>query len=281
MAREYIIYCDESDDKGKFYSNFYGGALLHANERKQIEQVLTEAKGDRKGSEFKWTHIGPHNEALYIAFVDAFFGLIKDEWLKVRIMFTQNINQTKGLVEYSVDSEFFILYYHFLKLAFGLRYCNLDRAEDVNVTVFLDDVPDSDEKFDNFKDYLSSLSTYPVFHRNRISIRKENIADVDSKEHVILQAIDVVLGAIQFRLNDKHKVMPEGKRRRGKRTRAKERVYKHINKRLQELRPGFNVGNSTGHDTGVEDRWLHKYRHWCFVPTDSVRDLARGKQKEK
>jgi hypothetical protein len=281
MAREYIIYCDESDDKGRFYSNFYGGALLLAGDRERIEKALINAKGDRKDSEFKWTNIGPHNEALYIAFVDAFLDLVADASIKVRIMFTQNINQTKGLVEYSVDSEFFILYYHFVKLAFGLRYCNQDRAEDVNITVYLDDVPDSNEEFDNFKDYLSSLSTFPVFHRNRISIRKDSIADVDSKKHVILQAVDVVLGAIQFRLNDKHKIMPEGKRRRGKRTLAKQRVYKHINKRLRTIRPGFNVGGSTGHDTGEEDRWLHKYRHWCFVPTDSVRDLARGKQKKK
>lgn len=281
MAREYIIYCDESDDKGEFYSNFYGGALLLANDREAIENVLTEAKGPlARDSEFKWTYIGPHNEQLYIAFMEAFFGLIADSYLKVRIMFTQNINQTKGLVEYSVDSEFFILYYHFLKLAFGLRYCNLDRAEDVNVTVYLDDVPDSDEKFENFKDYLSSLSAFPVFHRNRIVIRKESISDVNSEDHVILQAIDVVLGAMQFRLNEKHKAVPEGKKRRCKRTRAKERVYKHINKLLRRLRPGFNVGGSTGHDTGEEDRWLHPYRHWCFVPTDSVRDLARGKKKK-
>jgi hypothetical protein len=246
-----------------------------------LKNALTEAKGAQKDSEFKWTKIGPHNEALYIAFMDALFDLVADSSIKVRIMFTQNINQKKGLVEYSVDSEYFILYYHFIKLAFGLRYCNQDRGENVNVTVYLDDVPDSHEKFDNFKDYLSSLSTFPVFFRNRILILKENIADVNSEDHVILQAIDVVLGAIQFRLNEKHKVIPEGEKRRGKRTRAKERVYKHINKRLREIRPGFNVGGSTGHDTGEQDRWLHKYRHWCFVPTDSVRDLARGKKKKK
>lgn len=282
MASEFIIYCDESDDKGRFYSNFYGGALLLANERELIERVLTEAKGEHaKNSEFKWSYIGPHNEHLYVAFVEAIFKLIADGSLKLRIMFTQNINQTKGLVEYTVDDEFFVLYYHFVKLAFGLRYCNEDRTNEINITVYLDDVPDTKEKFDNFKDYLSSLSAFPVFHRNYITIRKENIVDVNSKSHVILQAVDVVLGAMQFRLNDKHKAIPEGKKRRGKRTRAKERVYKRINQLIQEIRPGFNIGMSTGHDTGPEDRWLHRYRHWCFVPTDSVRDLARGKKPTK
>jgi hypothetical protein len=63
MTTEYIIYCDESDDKGRFYSNFYGGALLLANERELIERALTEAKGEHaKYSEFKWTYISEHNE---------------------------------------------------------------------------------------------------------------------------------------------------------------------------------------------------------------------------
>jgi hypothetical protein len=281
MARQYIIYCDESDDKGRYYSNFYGGALLLANDRQMIERALTESKGQHaQNSEFKWTHIGPNNEDRYIAFVEAIFKLLSDGVLKLRIMFTQNINQTKGLVEYSVDSEYFVLYYHFVKLAFGLRYCNIERAEDVHLAVYLDDVPDSREKFDNFKDYLSSLSTFPVFYRNRINISRDDIVDVNSEKHVILQAVDVVLGAMQFRLNNKHKAVPDGQRRRGKRTRAKERVYKRINQLIREQRPHFNIGMSTGHDTGPEDRWLHAYRHWCFVPTDSVRDLARGKKKK-
>jgi hypothetical protein len=84
---------------------------------------------------------------------------------------------------------------------------------------------------------------------------------------------------MQFRLNDKHKAREPGQRWRGKRTRAKERVYKRINQLICELRPRFNIGISTGHDNGPQDRWNHPYRHWCFVPTGSVRDLARGKKK--
>jgi Protein of unknown function (DUF3800) len=280
-AFELIIYCDESDDKGEFYSNFYGGALLSAKDRELIDQKLQDAKGARYAkSELKWTYINPRNEEVYVRFVEALFQLIADGKLKLRIMFTQNINQTRGLVEYSVDREFFILYYHFVKLAFGLRYCNPERKLPVNVSIYLDDVPDTKEKFGNFQAYLSSLSTFPVFYGNRIIIDKQNIVDVDSKKHIILQAVDVVLGAMQFRLNDKHKAKEPGQRRRGKRTRSKERVYKRINQLICKIRPRFNIGISTGHDTGPEDRWHHPYRHWCFVPNDSVRDLARGKKKE-
>ncbi|MEI9929152.1 MAG: hypothetical protein WDM89_00935 [Rhizomicrobium sp.] len=37
----YLIYCDESDDKGSFYSNFYGGALLKLSDQAAIEARLS------------------------------------------------------------------------------------------------------------------------------------------------------------------------------------------------------------------------------------------------
>lgn len=148
----------------------------------------------------------------------------------------------------------------------------------MSLSIYLDDVPDTREKLDSFKDYLSSLSAYPIFSRARISIPKEEIADVDSAKHVILQAVDVVLGSMQFRLNDLHKAKPEGAKRRGKRTRATERVYKHVLARIRAIYPNFNIGVSTGQADGPSSKWLHPYRHWCFVPADSVQDLNRGKR---
>jgi|SRR5579871_87945 len=279
-TRRYIIYCDESDDKGRFYSNFYGGALLSANDRPQIEAELEEAKGDSQASEFKWTEIGPGNEHRYIRFVECLFKFIYAGKIKFRIMFTQNINQTKGVIEYEHDDEqFFILYYHFLKWAFGLQYCHPGSDDSICISVYLDDVPDSLEKFNNFKDYLSSLSNFPVFFDNRIVFPKSEIVDVDSQRHVILQGVDVILGAIQFRLNNKHLVKQPGKRGwRGKRTRAKHRVYKRVNQLIQKTRRNFNIGVSTGDDEGPHNRWSDAYRHWCFVPTGSVKDLSRGKK---
>jgi hypothetical protein len=53
---EYIIYCDESEDKGRFYSNFYGGALIRASDREAIELALRAAKDGITG-EAKWTKI--------------------------------------------------------------------------------------------------------------------------------------------------------------------------------------------------------------------------------
>jgi hypothetical protein len=193
------------------------------------------------------------------------------------MMFTQNINQTKGYVDHDEENRFFILYYHFLKHAFGLQYCN-GTLEEVSIAVLLDDVPHTEEKFDNFKNYLSGLSSYPLFFNARVVIPKPDIASVNSKKHVILQAVDVVLGSMQFRLNEKHAEKPEGQRFRAKRTRSKERVYKEINRLIQEIRPRFNIGISTG-ESEREDRWRHRYAHWVFKPSGSVQDLSRGKKR--
>lgn len=275
----YLIYCDESDDKGQYCSNFYGGALLKLSDQALVESRLTAAKGlGCSAKEFKWTKVCPYMEAEYIAFVREIFTLVREGLLKIRIMFTQNINQARGQ-NYDEENQFFILYYHFLKHAFGLRYCNTAFPEQAFVHVALDQVPSTKEKFANFKNYLSSLSDYPVLFDARVCIPKASIYPVNSQQHVILQAVDVVLGAMQFRLNNKHKEKPAGARLRAKRTRSKERVYNEIRRLIQDIYPNFNIGTSTGEIERTE-RWTHPYAHWLFVPQGSVKDLTRGKRKQ-
>ncbi len=84
--------------------------------------------------------------------------------------------------------------------------------------------------------------------------------------------LDVVLGSMCFRLNDKHKEIPPGKKRRGKRTIAKEKLYKHINGKIRKIRTGFNAGVNTG-IIKEEDRWSHPYRHWNFKPKEHEIDI--------
>lgn len=279
--RQYIIYCDESAEKGRYFSHFYGGALISASHREHIEYVLNRKKRRLNlKKELKWTYITENYESKYICFIDRFFDLIEENLIKIRIMFTQNIYNPQGLEEYKIDNQYFLLYYQLIKHAFGLRYCNPEAFDDIYVTLYLDDVPDSESKFSDFKDYMHALCYYPVFKRNNIMIPKSEITDVDSENHVILQGLDIVLGAIQFRLNDMHTVVPKGKKRRGKRTRAKERVYKHINKRIRAIYPNFNIGVSTGIGNGEADRWFHPYRHWRFIPSDHKVDLSRGKHRK-
>lgn len=280
MARRLIIYCDESDAKGTYFSHFYGGAAVDANKRERIEKSLrgTYANLNMQG-EVKWTKIGSGHEQRYIAMMDAFFDFIKAREIKVRIMFLQNMFSARDLEDYHVDNQYFILYYHFIKHAFGLQFCNVNEDDvDTYIQLLFDELPDKKERCDEFKDYIASLNLYPHFRRSRVKIELSDIGEIDGKDHMIAQCLDVVLGSMQFRLNDKHKEKPPGARRRGKRTISKEKVYKHINKRIRELYPNFNIGMSTGQPE-LASRWKHEYRHWRFMPTNALVDPTRKKPK--
>lgn len=84
---------------------------------------------------------------------------------------------------------------------------------------------------------------------------------------------------MQFRLNDLHKAIPEGKKRRGNRTIAKEKVYKYINNRIQIFYPNFNIGITTSLHNNPMNHWMHQYRHWLFEPRKKkVIALNKGKK---
>lgn len=44
MKKQYLIYADESHRKGKFFSNFYGGALVDYAELEKISNKLKSKK---------------------------------------------------------------------------------------------------------------------------------------------------------------------------------------------------------------------------------------------
>jgi hypothetical protein len=271
MAKiDYIIYSDESLSKGKFYSNFYGGALIRSGDREAIEQRLVSKKKELNlEGELKWTKVTENYLNKYMQFIDAYFEFIKTNRIKIRIMFTHNINIPPNYNLNRQNNKYFLLYYQFIKHAFGLIYCNPNSIDTVNIQLLLDDVPDTKEKFNFFKDYIVDLSSTGTFKKYNINISKDNIADVDSKKHTIMQGLDIILGSIQFKLNALDKEKPIGARTRGKRTIAKEKLYKHINAKLREIRPNFNIGITTGFDNNEKNYWEHRYRHWIFKPNGS------------
>lgn len=278
MGRRYIIFCDESDDKGRFYSNFYGGVLIEASKQQAIEAELQACKDGLnifKG-EMKWERITAPYADKYIEFVNRVFDIIERGDMKVRIMFTQNRNQPI-LEDYQIGNDYFMLYYQFIKHAFGLQHA-VPNGDTASAAVLLDDVPHNAEKLHQFKSYLSSLSTFPKWARAGFSIAYEDIADVNSKDHNILQALDVILGGMQSRLNEKHTKPQPPLKRRGKRTKAKAKVYKAIKDRVWAIYPNFNVGVSTATAEGLHMRFEHPYRHWLFVPSNAEVDPDRTKK---
>jgi hypothetical protein len=283
MARELIIYCDESDISGKHFSNFYGGALVESIHQAEVIDRLTAKKAELNlGAEVKWQKISANYADKYISFLDEVFALLAEDKLKMRIMFTQNYFGVARLTAEQRENSFFRLYYQFVKHSFGLRYAAHPERE-TKVRIYFDKLPDTHEKCAAFKGYVLGLNRSSRFRDYRIVIKEDQIAEVDSKLHVIMQSLDVVMGAIQFRLNDKHLEKPEGAKIRGNRTRAKEKVYKAVNRRIRNLYDGaaFNIGISTSLHGDPQSVWTDPYRHWLFMPADLEIRPQFGKRKLK
>lgn len=281
MSRELILYCDESDQEGQYFSDFYGGCLVESINLKEVVEALEQCKREQNlFAEIKWSKVTANYLEKYKALTNLFFDFIQQDKIKVRIMFTKNTHVATGLTGYHDEYRFFILYYQFVKHAFGLKYAN-DGLLDLRVRIYFDRLPDKHDKNSLFKKHIHSLSNTSAFKRAKVVIPEDQMAEINSHEHVLLQCLDVVLGAMQFRLNDKHLDKPEGQRCRGKRTIAKESLYKMINRRIQNLYPfQFNVGISTGKRNGFASLWQDAYRHWLFMPSEREYDETKEKPKK-
>lgn len=279
--KEYIIFCDESDKKGEFYSNFYGGVLVGLSQYDRVKARLERTR-DELGfrSELKWQKVTDHYLDQYMEFMRAFFDEIRAGNLKARVMFRQNTHTRRFEDAEQKALEYFMLYYQFIKHGFGLS--QMEHAHPaIHLRLYFDQFPDTSERAAQFKGYLNALQSIKTFANAKIKIREGDITEIKSHEHILLQGIDIVLGAMVFRLNDKHKAIPAGKHRRGKRTIAKEKLYKFILSEIKTVYPNFNIGISTGMKEGLHSLWLDPYRHWKFIPKEHVYDESMSKRAKK
>lgn len=210
--------------------------------------------------------------------IDFFFKFVNSNKVKIRIMFRQNANVPQNLSRDHEEKEYFLLYYQFIKHAFGIDYCNPNDNDQVVLKMYFDKLPDTKKKNKEFKGYIYSLNDF--FCINNVHIYNEDIAEVDSKNHVILQCMDIILGAMNFKLNDMDKEKMPGSNRRGKRTIAKEKLYKNILKNIKENYKNFNIGVSTSTRGDYTNNWKDPYRHWCFKSKNSVFDSSLTKNKK-
>lgn len=268
---EYILYCDESVKRGDIYSNFYGGSLVKSIHLEEVVNKLNEYR-EKNGikAEMKWTKVTSQYLEKYIGLMDIFFDLLLENKIKTRIMFQKNSISDPVIRNFSKEEHelsYFKLYYQFIKHAFGLQYSN-DSNQNIYLRLFFDRFPDKKEMVENFKTYIYNLQYSQDFYEANLHIRYDDIVEANSHEHIILQCTDIITGAMYFRLNKLHLKKDSQSNRRGKRTIAKEKLYKHIRKRICETRPNFNIGTSTGMDNDSSNKWKHPYRHWCFVPSE-------------
>jgi len=281
--KEYIIFCDESEKSGKYYSNFYGGLIVGAAHYEKIAERLNEEKIKLNFyGEVKWDKVSERYLPKYVAFIHKFFREVRRGRLRLRIMYRQNAYDPCGLTDHHINNQYFLLYYQFIKHAFGLPHLT-PRDGGTKIRLYFDQFPDTSEKAEQFKGYLLGLNMNKKFNEAKIVLSRENIAEVRSHDHVLLQGLDIVLGSMSFRLNDKHKQKPEGQRLRGKKTRAKEALYKVILAEIRKIHPNFNIGITTSMKGDMREKWASPYLHWNFRPKEfaykSEATKGRGKKR--
>ena len=257
---------------------FMVGALINLSNINSIEKKLNAKKNELNlNGEIKFTKVTDNYLNKYIQMVELFFDFIKSGDIKVRIMFAQNAFVSQGLSKEHTDNAYSILYYYFLKDAFGIKYCNNTPFETkINISYYLDDLPCSKDQKNALKSSLMK-SNYELRQDN---IEIKEIVEIDSKKHVIQQCMDIILGSINFKLNDCDKIKDELTGKRSKRTIAKEKIYKVISKNIREVRKGFNIGITTSTDEDITNYWKHPYRHWNFISKYSHFDKSLTKKNK-
>jgi hypothetical protein len=275
--KEYVLFCDESDRRGRFYSNFYGGVRVPASQLRTVELAL-QAEKQRLGltSEIKWEKVGPGIVERYERFVAVFFEQIRADRAFMRIMFTHNVHVPAGLTHEQSSESYYLLYCQFLKHGFGLAHLPAHAAPP-RLRIYLDEIGDTREQVAKFKGFVRGLpDTKTIRAAGGLILEDSAITEVRSHDHVIMQALDVVLGSITFRLNNKHREKLPDSNQRGKRTVAKERLYKFILGEIKRVtgKPAFNIGISTGLSLTPGARWSDRYLHWCFTPRNHTIDRS-------
>lgn len=270
------IWLDESDKKGQYFSNFYGGMLMDSKYYDdtvcRLEHLVSELGINE---EIKWQKVNAYTFEKYKSIIDFTFDLLYAGKAKIRIFFRNNQFKAANLNNSHIENEFTILYYEFIKHAFGLKYCDIPESERF-VRLYIDDIPARGSQVGEFKQYILGLNNDKDFKANKVAIRANDIIEVDSSKHLPLQLLDLILGAMCFRLNNKHKVKQADTNKRGKRTILKEKLYKYILSKIRVIKPNFNIGESTGFEF-YKDKWDSPYRHWSFKPHGFIRDYSQSK----
>lgn len=263
---EYWIFCDESIQSGPKFSHFFGGAIVPASRHADVENQLRALKA-KIGflHELKWQRVSEQWLGGYEAMMTGFFDLLRRGKVRMRVMFSDNRVIPDGLSRAERDAGYFKLYYQFIKHAFGLQYIPAGERG-TRLRLHFDQFPHTREKVQQFKGFLGALPEAAGLREVGLLLSPDHITELDSKEHVLLQCVDLVLGAMAFRLNDMHLVKAEGQRTRGKRTLAKDRLYRHILGEIRTLKPALNPKISTAAEPWPEGKWSMPYRHWSFEP---------------
>ena len=257
--REYILYADESVEKGTHFSNFYGGLMVSSRDRDAVVSLL-EAEKVRLNlhGEVKWQKVTLNYLDKYRDLTSLLFELVRDDKLRLRILFTDNSNFPASLAHQKFTQRYLRLYLFLIEKVFDFEFRQPNDAP-ARLRLMLDELPISNDDKRIFRQQLYKLNSGPAFRGGNVLVFPDAIGEIDSRIHVLLQCLDIVLGAMQFRMNarDADAACPKGNR-----PAAKLRLSSHILSLVRSIHPDFRMEISTPVAPG--QGWLGNYRHHLY-----------------
>lgn len=257
--REYILYADESIEKGALFSNFFGGLLVSSQDQKAVISALEAEKLclNLRG-EVKWQRVTLNYLQKYERLMSVFFNYVREGRIKLRILFTDNFRAPTNLASLNFSDRYLLLYLAFIEHAFDIRY-RTPRDDLVRLRILLDELPVPDDDKRNFLQQVLRLNNGPAFRDGNVRVFPGGIGEIDSRDHVLLQCLDIVLGAMQSRMNagPSNQCIPAGKR-----TAAKFHLSAHVLRQVTLIHTDFQLAVTT--PVAINQRWQCSYRHRVF-----------------
>lgn len=186
-----------------------GSLWLSADSRAAAKERILELRSKHKiYGEIKWRKVSPSSQAFYLDLVDLFMSF----GLEMRFRSIAVDRTEVDLVQLHGDAElgFYKFYYQ------NIHHWIFDNND---YRIFCDLKQNRD------RSRISKLKTI-LGHANRMSTI-ENIQSVPSREVVLLQLCDVLLGAVSSRMNDRRSLGS-----------AKAKIVEHLERRLDRERLG-------------------------------------------
>jgi Protein of unknown function (DUF3800) len=276
-SAQYVIYSDESHthDKELQHGRFYGGCLLPSAERQRLnERIATEMLRCGLIGELKWQKLNHRNYTRMRDVLDVFFDLVEANIVRLRVMWLPVRENPTQDVEFRRHG-YLELYSHFVIVGFGLEHHG--ESHDVHIEFLPDALPESPSKRRTFVENL--LTVHATKYKRNCRFKIIRVSEVDSKKHALLQCVDVIIGALAFKMNDNRLRYPAAAPTN--RLEACILLGSHVVERIRRIHAArcpsrYQLRESTwpgSDENGVihqEYKWAFPYRQWRFRGAGSV-----------
>jgi hypothetical protein len=272
----YEIWADESWTHGGAKPNrywcFFGGVMGPQPDIERLDTELAKIFAMYKlQGEVGWAGLRAKNLPAYRALVDCFVDLLRRTDLHFRQIFLDRCLvrlNPMGVVAPIADLDVqYLIYYQFLKHAFGLRYLPIaPNGERHRILIRLDDHSSQQHK-DKLEEFVVKLAS--TLSRRDLDFSVKFLSSEHARR---LQICDLMIGAAGSHGNKMHLRRDPDQRGMKPRQKVRHEMATYIYNKLRDLDKAergtgaFNWFETTGRDGSYDTMLTHKLRIWKFKP---------------